>query len=297
MNSGSYADFSPLLDSAACSKYITGVGFQWAGEDALPTAYQLHPDKKLWGTESECQSGQNSWSDAQLIWEEMVSNYFPYGVGNYMQWNMILDNSTLSYWNWAQNSMVTVDTTHLTVVFTPEFYMTKHFSNAVKPGAHRVNATSSVLTAGDYMAFENSNGQIIVVIQNPTTAAQTVSIQFGTEMISTSLPATSFNTFYIGQSPVSIVNHPLAASNLPTAQNIDIVKRGGELLITAPGGSPLLKVIAPNGRTRTERVLSGAGAGTCRVSVASWPPGVYFVEVTAGVYHTVKRIMISKYNE
>jgi glucosylceramidase len=293
MNNGSYADaFQPLLDDTACSKYITGCGFQWAGEGAIPTVYQKHPEKKLWQTEAECRTGANSWSDADYIFGKMVSNYFQYGCGNYMQWNMILDKSTQSFWGWALNSMVTVDTIARTVTFTPEFYMTKHFTNAVKPGARRVNATSATLATGDYAAFQNPSGQIIVVIRNTGTSAKQVTIQFGSYMISPSLPANSFNTFYISDPTVSIDTRPASALQHPGDRNIDIEAIGGRIIITTHDNHPLLKIITPSGRT----VLAsrGGSAAGCRLSVAALPTGVYFAEVKTSAGYRVKRFTIGR---
>jgi glucosylceramidase len=293
MNNGSYADaFQPMLDDTACSKYITGCGFQWAGEGAIPTVYQKHPEKKLWQTEAECRTGANSWSDAQYIFGKMVSNYFQYGCGNYMQWNMILDKSTVSFWGWAQNSMVTVDTIAKTVTFTPEFYMTKHFTNAVKPGAHRISATSATLASGDYAAFQNANGRIIVVIRNTGASAKQVTIQFGTSIISPSLPANSFNTFYIGDPAVSIDNRPAPASQRPNQGTIDIAAVNGRIIITTQDNSPSLKIITPTGRTAP--ACRDGGATGCRLSVAGLPAGVYFAEVKTNTGYKVQKFAIGK---
>ncbi|MDD5674175.1 MAG: glycoside hydrolase family 30 beta sandwich domain-containing protein [Chitinivibrionales bacterium] len=288
VNNGSYTDaFAPMLDDTACSKYLTGVGFQWAGINALPTVYQLHPEKKLWGTESECMTGQNSWADAVYIFGRMVL-YFRGGCGNYMQWNMILDKSALSFWNWSQNSMITVDTIAGTVVFTPEFYMTKHFTNAVLPNARRVKISGGFNnSAQDYQAFLNPDGQVIVVVMN-TGADAAVKIRVGGLMITPTLPASSFNTFWIYDNSLADVHAPAAPERQTGRFYVD--NRNGRLIITAQAGCRTLKIFSSNGKLKSR--LNGSAA--VAVPVTDWPAGVYFVEGDLGSNRIVQKVLINK---
>jgi len=289
MNNGSYAEaFGPMLDDTACSKYITGCGFQWAGEGAIATVYQRHPEKKLWQTEAECRSGANNWDDANYIFGKMIF-YFQNGCGNFMQWNMLLEKTGNSNWGWSQNAMVTVDTIARAVTFTPEFYMTKHFTNAVKPGARRINATSAAISSGDYAAFQNSNGQSIVVVRNTGTSAKTASIQFGPQMISPSLPAGSFNTFYIGESPDGIADHS-AVHEQRRMRDMEIMRCNGDITISAHTGAGSLEIVAPNG----DVIGVAQGMGTYRLRAFAWPSGIYYAKVNSDGRCTVNRFAINK---
>ena len=49
--------------------------------------------------------------------------------------------------NWAQNSLLSVDTTSKTFKYNYEYYLIKHLSRFVKPGAKRLNTKSLTRTS------------------------------------------------------------------------------------------------------------------------------------------------------
>ncbi|MDR1880473.1 MAG: beta-glycosidase, partial [Tannerellaceae bacterium] len=53
-----------VLQDPDCSRYVKGVGFQWAGKAAIPGIHARYPDMKLYQTEQECGNGKNSWTGA-----------------------------------------------------------------------------------------------------------------------------------------------------------------------------------------------------------------------------------------
>ncbi|MDR1609999.1 MAG: beta-glycosidase, partial [Candidatus Symbiothrix sp.] len=54
---------------------ITGVGFQWAGRDALPCIHERYPNLKMYQTEQECGNGRNDWEGCAYSWE-LMKHYF-----------------------------------------------------------------------------------------------------------------------------------------------------------------------------------------------------------------------------
>ena len=48
-----------ILQDKDCARFVKGVGFQWAGKDALPKVQAKYPDIKLYQTEQECGNGKN----------------------------------------------------------------------------------------------------------------------------------------------------------------------------------------------------------------------------------------------
>lgn len=62
-----------ILTDPASRKYISGVGFQWAGKGAIKGLHERYPDMKLYQTEQECGDGQNDWSGARLFLEPDAS--------------------------------------------------------------------------------------------------------------------------------------------------------------------------------------------------------------------------------
>jgi glucosylceramidase len=150
-----------ILSNPEAKKYIKGFGFQWAGKDALPEVHKKYPDYKLMQTETECGNGSNDWKAAEHTWD-LIKHYFNNGANAYMYWNMVLNETGKSQWGWKQNSMITVNSKTKEVNYNPEFYLMKHLSYFVEPGAYRI-ATSGE----NCLAFRN-RGSIVVIIYNPS---------------------------------------------------------------------------------------------------------------------------------
>ena len=74
-----------------------------------------------------------------------------------MYWNISLENGGISRWGWAQNSLVVVDPQTKSYRYTPEYYVMKHVSHYVQPGAYKLE------TEGAYtnlLAFRNPDNSI-----------------------------------------------------------------------------------------------------------------------------------------
>ncbi|MDR0567163.1 MAG: hypothetical protein LBG47_09050 [Prevotellaceae bacterium] len=64
------------------SKYIAGVGFQWAGKHAIGAIHEKYPALKIYQTEQECGNGRNEWSHCDYSWE-LMKHYFNHGANVY----------------------------------------------------------------------------------------------------------------------------------------------------------------------------------------------------------------------
>lgn len=85
-------------------------------------------------------------------------------MNTYSAWNMVLDTRGQNLDServWPQNALVTVDRNTATLTATPAYYVFRHISAFVKPRAHRIDVAGS----GDALAFENSDGSIVTVVQ------------------------------------------------------------------------------------------------------------------------------------
>lgn len=100
------------------------------------------------------------------------------GVSAYNAWHMVLDkvgkNIDMSI-PWAQDSLLVADSGQLTA--TPAYYVFRHFSRYVEPGAKVVGTTG-----GDAVAFKNPDGSLVVVLYN-SGAAQTMTVSIGGQML------------------------------------------------------------------------------------------------------------------
>src|SRR2546425_13142052 len=87
-----------------------------------------------------------------------MKHYLGNGASAYLYWNLSMQQGGLSSWGWAQNSLVTVDTTAKTFVYNHEYYLMKHVSHFVRPGA-RVLETSSYNGYENQLAFANPRSE------------------------------------------------------------------------------------------------------------------------------------------
>jgi O-Glycosyl hydrolase len=183
-----------ILTDSEVGPSIKGMGFQWAGKDALPELHRRHPALPCYQTEQECGDGRNDWRGAMHSWD-LMKHYFGNGVQSYFYWNTSLLDGGISTWMWRQNSLVVVDKEKGTYRYSPEYYVLKHASHYVQPGAR-------VLTLGgtfsDALGFLNHDGRIVLLLANQGDAPKTVSIDGLQGRARTlTLPAGSINTLVL----------------------------------------------------------------------------------------------------
>lgn len=183
------------LSDPEAGKYIKGVGVQWAGKGAIAFIHRRHPELRLYQSEQECGDGRNDWRYCRYAWSQM-KHYLGNGASGYLYWNLSVQQGGLSSWGWAQNSLVTVDTTARTFVYNHEYYLLKHVSHFVRPGA-RVLETSSYNGHENQLAFANPDGSLMLVMQNDLCEELPVRVMIGGRIIAPTLPADSFNTFVV----------------------------------------------------------------------------------------------------
>lgn len=184
-----------VLTHPTASKYVKRVGFQWAGKDALPAVYKNWYPKGigLLMTEQECGDGKNDWKGAEHSWD-LMKHYLNNGVSIYEYWNISLKDDCVSRWGWRQNSLVVVNEAERTYRFTPEYYVLKHASHYVQPGAKRLELSGEYQ---DVLAFINPDRSIAVLAGNATDESQQVSILLGENTYTASLQPKSVNTLVI----------------------------------------------------------------------------------------------------
>lgn len=184
-----------LFDKDA-RQYIKGISYQWAGRAAIQRTHASWPEIELIQSESECGNGENSWEYAEYVFH-LINHYFRNGATAYTYWNMILDDQD-STWGWWQNSLFTITADSHEIRRNPEYYVMRHFSQYVKPGATVLGTTGHFNSMG--IAFRNPDGSLVVVVQNalehamPFTFADPDNAEHN---ISVTLEPRSFNTFVL----------------------------------------------------------------------------------------------------
>jgi glucosylceramidase len=145
-------------------------------------------------TENECGDGENSWDYAIYVYN-LYQHYFTNGVNAHIYWNMVLEPRGRSTWGWKQNSMMTVDPADRKRTNNPEFYVMKHFSHFVVPGARRIGLRGP--WTGNAVAFRNPDGQIVLVLANPFHEPRVLNLSAGETTHRLELEPESFNTIVI----------------------------------------------------------------------------------------------------
>jgi glucosylceramidase len=186
---------SKVLADPKAGPLIKGVGVQWAGKGALADIRRRHPDLTIWGSEQECGVGTNDWHYARYSWD-VIKRYFQSGASAWHYWNMVMPNGGMSGWGWPQNSLISVDTKAGSYRFNHEYYLMRHMSAFIRPGAHRV-PTESYFGFENQLAFRNPDGSTIILIQNEMAQPQLVRIGVGGKQLNVTLPADSFNTIRV----------------------------------------------------------------------------------------------------
>lgn len=187
-----------ILFDEECRKYIAGVGYQWAGQHDIERTHQSWPEMELEQTESECGMGGNTWEYAEYIFS-LINRYFRAGATCYTYWNMILGEG-ISTWGWRQNSLFSINTETGEFVRNPEYYVIRHFSHYIEPGA-RLIQTQGHFNAMS-LAFKNPDGSKVVLAQNALDRAMPFSFSASEEGQTTpsgfqvTLEPRSFNTFH-----------------------------------------------------------------------------------------------------
>ena len=150
------------------------------------------------GSKAHTPNKETSKRQKKLSRKEMlkiVQHYFTNGVNGYIYWNMILPPGGRSTWGWKQNSMITIDPETKEVIYNPEFYVMKHFSHVIAPGAVHLGLQGH--WTGNAVAFENPDSELILIIENPFKEPRTLSFKDGGITFSIQLDACSINTLVV----------------------------------------------------------------------------------------------------
>ncbi len=82
-----------VLSDEGARKYISGVGYQWAGKQAIQRTHETWPELRLMQTENECGDGKNTWEYAQYVFD-LMRHYF----GNGAQCVCVLEHGVAARW-------------------------------------------------------------------------------------------------------------------------------------------------------------------------------------------------------
>jgi glucosylceramidase len=195
---------SAVMLNAGAAKYIKGIGAQWNHVDNVAkwvTSYRLpvmqtehRCGNYRWVTETyNPDKPPNDHAYAEESWGLIVS-WIAAGVNSYSAWNMVLDTfgkNLNSEQPWPQNALLTVDRTAKTLQVTPAYYVFRHFSQFVDPGAKRIGTSVDTNQA---MAFKNPDGSIVTVLHNAGNSVKKTTLAVGSAKLQFDIPARGWAT-------------------------------------------------------------------------------------------------------
>lgn len=256
--------FACMNDTAAM-KYIVGFGLQWNLEAVVPA---LSKKGRVWQTEHRCGNynfdtkywdikrysatkpqndhfyGEESW----LLLRDWISA----GVNAYNAWNMVLDTYGKSLGNWPQNALLVVDRTAKTLTKTPAYWVFRHFSQYIRPGATRIGTSGS----DEVLAFVNPDGYVITQVYNKNDSPKDLTVSVSGGLYNFTLPAHSWAT--LRTAPTTKIADLADNSNSSNGKQLKInftstdyriqfpVSESGKLELLTPSGVVLKSISLAN---------------------------------------------------
>ena len=154
----------------------------------------------LWATPFDATQAPNDHAYAVESWG-LIRDWIRAGVTAYSTWNMVLDTVGVSIDTtrvWPQNALLTVDTSAKTLNVTPAYYVFRHCSQFVAPGAKVVETSG-----GDAVAFKNPDGSVVAVMYNAG-AAKTTTVAIAGQKLQLAMPGNGWATVMREPSVVNV---------------------------------------------------------------------------------------------
>jgi len=123
---------------------------------------------------------------------DLIQQWLEAGVHSYSAWNMVLDTEGQNLdaeRPWPQNSLLVVDRDSDTLIATPAYYVFRHLSYFVDPGAVRLDTTG-----GNALAFRNPDGSLIAVVHNAGQGAASINVALGGTTVQVQVPGQGWAT-------------------------------------------------------------------------------------------------------
>jgi glucosylceramidase len=200
-------DVLSVLKDPGASPFIAGVGLQWGGLKHVAPVHAAFPNLTIMQSETECGNGRrqpgynperapNDFAHAAHTFRKL-RDFISAGASSYMLWNLVLDEygKNIDSENpWPQNGAIIVNRSTKQLTLTPMYWVTKHFSALVQPGA-RVLASSGA--HADQIVFLNPDGTRVIELLNDSPAPVTLTVVDGARRQPVELPAQSFGTLLL----------------------------------------------------------------------------------------------------
>ena len=199
-----------VLADKEAAKYVWGTGNHWYVSEAFENLTALHnlfPDKHILFTEGCVElttTSENavhngylgSWSNGERYGRNIIGDFNNWSRG-WIDWNLVLNEigGPNHVYNYCE-APIMYDRNLKTLIYNNSYYYIGHFSKYIHIGARRleISVTQEHVYA---IAFQNPNGDIVVVAQNEGWIAEMALVIDGVG-VNINLPDHSITTFIIG---------------------------------------------------------------------------------------------------
>ncbi|MCX7239984.1 MAG: glycosyl hydrolase [Burkholderiales bacterium] len=191
-----------VLSDPEASRYVSGVGWHCYASEALlsnqSVVHQAYPGKDVWATECSGGEWKPNWSET-LPWmvRNIVIGSTRHWARGVLMWNLALDESHGPHLGGCRDcrGVVTINSQTGAVTRNLEYYALAHASKFVRPGAQRIDSstTSSDLQT---VAFRNADdGSIVLIVCNSESSQRVFTTRNGGKVFEYTLPRESVATF------------------------------------------------------------------------------------------------------
>lgn len=308
----------PTLNDPEARKYISGINFQWWSYNKARSLYHTGYNQGMMQSETMCGDGWNNWNYAECQFDEMYM-YFTYGISAYTMWNMVLEWDGVNRGGhntaanpWPQNAPITVNENTKEYRLNPQYYEIKHYSDAVKANARRIESggtynqdyvpgqrandeSDAIYTAEQReIAFRNPDGTISLLVKNGGNSVKNVDINFNGRKVSVALPAHSINTFTTQGTPLT-GNETDMRQTVPQDKIVSIknAQNGQVLCVDGGGANTLANIISygDSGQANQQWYIRTGNAGENTVKLLNMK-SFHLAAVNGGTTNDGERLII-----
>lgn len=180
------ADFRQYIDGVAWHTYV-------GGASRMTQVHEAYPDKSAHWTEGGSDITDPNYEKDHARWGKSITTNLRNRCSSITTWNVVLDEKGKpNVGPFPCGGLVTVHSETHDLRFSGLYQALGHFSRHVRRGA-KVFESLSALVDVDHIAFQNPDGEHVVVLTN-SGDAQTVSIRLGEQTVDVGLEADSVTT-------------------------------------------------------------------------------------------------------
>jgi glucosylceramidase len=193
-----------VLADATARPYIAGSAFHHYSGDvsAQTTVHNAYPDKDIYFTEGSDGTWNDGGFDSDLIRNgtfliDTIRNW----ARTIIKWNLALDQNNGPKIAGGCNTcygVVTINQSTRQITPRPHYYALGHASKFLRPGALRIDSTFDPMKT---VAFQNTDGSIVLYVVNSNAAADTLKLQWNGQWTISPIPARSVMTFRWNNQP------------------------------------------------------------------------------------------------